>query len=97
METWTLADTGEFTLEGSIKLELPGKVLVARDDLLAVELTDRSVRLFDATNPAALQPLGGALSPGCVFFELDQAQGARERGLWIPLGMYGVSVIRLAP
>ncbi len=97
LETWTLADTGEFTLEGSIKLELPGKVLVARDDLLAVELTDRSVRLFDATNPAALQPLGGALSPGCVFFELDQAQGARERGLWIPLGMYGVSVIRLAP
>lgn len=97
LETWRLSDAGKFQRSGSVTLDTSASTLAAFGDLLATQHTDNSVTLFDATNAAALRRVGGGQPGGCVWFDLTRADGALNRGLWLPLGAYGVTRIPLAP
>jgi len=90
LETWALANTGIFQRLGACKLGAPASVLLERDNLLAVQETDNSVDLFDATMPAALSLVGQDRPAGCLWFDLSQADGTLDDGLWVPLSIYGV-------
>ncbi len=89
LETWTLADTGKFTPLGAVPLAAVPNNLAAFGNLLAVQL-GATVDLFDATNPAMLQPAGTGAPEGCVWGDLTSADGSLDAGLWLPLGDYGV-------
>ncbi|HXT39578.1 MAG TPA: beta-propeller domain-containing protein [Candidatus Angelobacter sp.] len=96
LEAWTLPDSGKFTLLG--KAELSGAVqnFVSFGDLLAAQIGNE-VGLFDVANPASPAPLVTGGPPGCVWFDLSKADGAPGRGLWLPLGVYGVSMVLVPP
>ena len=55
------------------------------------------VELFDRSEPGALRLIGEGRPSGCAWFDLNQADGAAGRGLWLPLGIYGVGKIDVAP
>ena len=95
LESWTLPDTGKFTKLAGVALEQPAHYLAAFDDLIAVQ-SYNDFQLFDAGNPAALTLIGDGGPPGCVGFSLYQADGLATRGLWLPLGPFGVYKIGLS-
>jgi hypothetical protein len=97
LETWTLSGSGTFALNGSVELSQPASTLSERAGLLATQETDSSVDLFDDSAPGALSRVGHAGPSGCLWFNLDQADGSLGQGLWIPLGVYGVKEISLGP
>lgn len=97
LETWRLSDAGKLQRSGSVALDASASTLAAFGALLAVQHTDNSVTLFDASNGAALRRIGGDGPGGCLWFDLNHADGALGRGLWLPLGAYGVATIPVAP
>ena len=97
LEAWFLSDSGAFTLNSTIELGQPAYVLADRAGLLAVQETDNSLDLFDDADPAALSRVAHDSPTGCLWFDLNQADGARNIGLWLPLGVYGVEEISLGP
>jgi hypothetical protein len=97
LETWNLSAAGKFQRAGSVTLNSSASSLAAFDALLAVQQNDNSVTLFDASNGAALRRVGGGQPGGCFWFDLTRADGELGRGLWLPLGTYGVAKIPAAP
>ena len=97
LETWTLADAGRFTQLGSATLAMPASTLAGFNGLLAAQETDNNVVLFDHADPTALRVVGQGKPSGCVWFDLSHADGALGRGLWIPLGAFGVATIPASP
>ena len=95
LDTWTLPDSGKFTLLGSAALQAPASALLERGGLLAVQATDLSIQMFDPSVPAPLLPLGQGSPDPCLYFDLDQADATLDGGLWLPLGMYGVGRVPL--
>jgi hypothetical protein len=93
LETWSLPDSGIFTSYGSLKLAMPASTLVERGGLLTAQETDSSVDLFDDSSTGPLRQVGRGQPSGCLWFDLNQGDGALGRGLWIPLGAYGVGQI----
>ena len=61
--------------------------------VLAAQVSGKVV-LFDKSDPAALKQIG-ASDPNSSFFgmNLGGADGDVTRGLWVPLGEYGVQAI----
>jgi len=97
LEAWYLSDSGAFSLNSTIELSQPAYVLVDRAGLLAAQESDNSLELFDDSNPGALSSIAHVSPTGCLWFDLTQADGARNLGLWIPLGAYGVQEVDLGP
>jgi hypothetical protein len=97
LETWSLSDSGSFTLNGSVNLSQPANVLFERNGLLMAQETDGSLALFDDSTPYKLLPVGTQQPSGCVWFDLTQADGAINTGVWLPLGAYGVKEVDLGP
>jgi len=97
LDTWYLAASGKFTQSGRVPLKMPASSLADFGALLAVQATDNSLLLFDASDGSALREVGQSHSTGCVWFDLTHADGALGRGLWVPLGAYGVAQVPAAP
>lgn len=97
VETWALSGAGRFTQLGRVSLPMPANMLANFPGLLAVQETDNLVALFDSGNPVALRQIGQSPAPGCLGFDLSHADGEAARGLWIPLGDYGVEMIPISP
>jgi hypothetical protein len=97
LETWNLQSSGSFALLGKVTLPMPASALITRGSLLAAQETDNSVALFDDSNPASLAPVGHRSASGCLWFDLNQADGALNRGLWLPLDVYGVQQVPAGP
>ena len=97
LDTWFLADTGKFTRSGTVRMSAQASVLAEFNGLLAVQQTDNGVTLFDATNGSTLRKVGEAKTGGCVWYDLTKADGALARGVWLPLGAYGVANVPAAP
>jgi hypothetical protein len=95
LETWRLADTGQFLQAGAVKLSAPAQYLAAFGNLLAVELS-QEINLYDAGNPEALLSLGSGKFSGCYWPNLSSGDGALTQGLWLPLADYGVLAIPIA-
>jgi len=93
LETWTLLDKGLFSKSGSVTLANPASAFLGLGSLLAAQETDNSIDLFDDSAPGALKLVGSGRPPGCLWFDLNQADGTVNRGLWIPLGAYGVGQV----
>jgi hypothetical protein len=57
---------------------------------LLVTQLNNDLQLFNANDPSRLTLIGGGDPAGCVGYNLENADGASARGLWLPLGLYGV-------
>jgi hypothetical protein len=97
LETWSLSDAGKFVLNGSLQLPQAASTLLERGGLLVCQETDNSLDLFDHSSPGALVLLRHDQPTGCLWYDLNNAFGDVDRGLWLPLGVYGVKSISLAP
>jgi hypothetical protein len=96
IDTWSLSDAGKLTQLGSIALDGAPYDLRAFGNLLAAQLGQK-IELFDKTNPASLQQIGGSDPSFGLYLILDHADGDVTRGLWAPLGDYGVEVVGVNP
>jgi len=76
---------------------MPAQSLVNFGALVAAQTWDNVVTLFDATNGAALRQVGQGRPSGCLWFDLTHADGELDRGLWVPLGVYGVGTVPARP
>jgi hypothetical protein len=97
LETWYLSSSGHFTKAAKVQLAMPATALAPFGGLLAVQQTDNTIELFDATDGAALRRVGSGQPSGCLGFDLSRADGALGRGLWIPAGAYGVGLVLAKP
>lgn len=97
LETWYLADTGKLTRSGRVALTSAAQTLANFDALLAVQQLDNTTVLFDASDGAALRRLGDGRPNGCYWFDLTRGDGDVSRGLWVPLGAYGVAHVSITP
>jgi hypothetical protein len=92
---WTLSDSGKFvSLAPAVTLSLPAQNFAIFGDLLAVQLNE-GIQLFDKSHPSSLISLGQEAFQSCLGYTLDTADGAVNRGLWLPLGDYGVMKVNL--
>jgi hypothetical protein len=96
LEILKIDDSGKFAQVSATTLDASANDFVAFGNLLAVQ-QDRQVILFDASNPSLLVKRGTGQSQGCLWYDLKNADGNLERGLWIPLNEYGVTLIPVNP
>jgi hypothetical protein len=96
LETWTLSNSGLFTQIGTLALGSVASSIGAFGNLLGLQLNS-SALLLDASNPAALTPIGKGQPQGCIGYDLSTADASQKAGLWIPLGDYGVSRVSVSP
>jgi hypothetical protein len=97
LESWFLSMSGRLMQSGRMRLASPANALADFDALLATQETDNTVVLFDASNGAALRQVGQAQPAGCLWFDLNHADGQLGNGLWVPLGVYGAAKIAAGP
>jgi hypothetical protein len=94
LETWTLSNDGKFTRLSQTELSGAAQNLANFGSLLAAQIGNQA-SLFNVSNPSAPTFLGAGGPPGCVWFDLSKADGGLGRGLWLPLGVYGVSIVAI--
>ena len=94
LEAWTLSGTGKFTQLSKTELSGAAQNLANFGNLFAAQINNQ-VSLLDVTSPGAPLFLVTGGPPGCVWFDLTKADGALDRGLWLPLGTYGVSEVEV--
>ncbi|MBI3417139.1 MAG: beta-propeller domain-containing protein [Verrucomicrobia bacterium] len=96
LEIVTLADTGKISpvTPAPLQLSFAAQNLYAFGDLLVVQVGN-GVQLFNKTTPAALTLIGAGGPQGCVYFNPENADGDVSRGLWLPLGDYGVAKVEV--
>jgi hypothetical protein len=97
LRTFYLSDAGKLTESGRVVLKTTITALAVFGDLLAGQQTDNSVRLFDASAGGAPRTVGEGRPSGCQWFDLAHSDGALGRGLWLPLGAYGVVKVAAEP
>jgi hypothetical protein len=88
LQVWTVPVSGKFELLENIPLDSNAQQITAINDLLVVQNND--VELYDRSNPGDLDLLGSGDANVCYGLLLDGADGTAERGLWLPVGWYGV-------
>jgi hypothetical protein len=96
LEIWALSDTGKFTKRGEVKLLAAAQEIDGFGDLLAVQ-SGQILDLWNAVGPAQPVKLGSGELPGCLGINLPAADGGVDRGLWLPLGVYGVWTLPVSP
>jgi hypothetical protein len=94
LEAWTLTNAGKFTRLSQTVLSSAPNQFINFGNLLAVQAND-ILQLFDVTDPAAPRSLISDRPDGCVWYNLNNADGALNRGLWLPLGVYGVTTVTI--
>jgi hypothetical protein len=90
VEAWNLSSGGNFGRRASAPVSAPIAALASFDGLLAGTDFGNGLFRFDVTDPAALRPLGASSLAGCLWFDLNRADGSLDLGLWVPLDDYGV-------
>ena len=96
LEAWKPSNDGKFTRLSQVELSGAAQNLANFGNLLAAQIGNQA-SLFNVSNPSAPAFLGTGGPPGCVWFNLGNADGALDRGLWLPLGVYGVSAVPIPP
>jgi hypothetical protein len=91
LERWQLSAEGMLQKLSTTGTKEPVYDLRFFGDLVGVS-TGAKILLFDATNRAVLKAVGES-GIACHGAELDNADGALGRGLWIPQNDYGVMKI----
>ena len=88
LQVWTVPNSGKFELIETVTLSSPAQQLEKINDILVVQSTD--IKLFDARDPSDLTLVGSGNASMCYGVLLDAADGALGRGVWLPVGWYGV-------
>jgi len=91
LEAGTLSVTGKFILVGKAALPGAAQNLAKFGSLLVAQIGNQVSLLNSATDSGTPAFLVTVVPPGCLWFDLSRADGALDRGLWLPLGLYGVS------
>jgi hypothetical protein len=94
LEGWTL-EGGKFARSFALPLAEPAQEMALLGDLLAVRSSQ--IVLFDAQTPFRLSEIGAGQPNACYGVQLSAADGSVERGLWVPMGWYGVVHIPARP
>ncbi len=89
IETWNFSVSGKFIRASSTKLAEAADSFALFGGLFVAQ-TESHLQLFDASNPLALKLLGSGSAENCLWPNLEHADGSVDRGLWSPLGDYGV-------
>ena len=89
LQSLALDETAQFALLDEIELELGIRYLADIGGRLVGQDNNRTLHLFDTTNPASLSVEATGGLDGCLWFNVDNAAGSVESGLWLPLGNYG--------
>ena len=97
LEAWSLSSQGQFTRQALAPVSQPISALAVFGELLAAQDENNTVTLFDTTSPSALRPCGHGGPPGCLWADLNHADGALNSGLWLSLDDYGVATVPLTP
>jgi len=95
LEAWSLSTQGHFTRQALAALSQPVSALAVFGKLLAAQDENNAVTLFDTTSPSALRSCGRGGPPGCLWADLNHADGALNTGLWLSLDDYGVAAVPL--
>ena len=93
LQTWTLSDAGKFTQQCKLQVLQPLWALGIFGNLLAAQTGGSGVSLFDASDASALRLVGAGGPSGCLWFNLNIADGALDTGLYVPLDDYGVAFV----
>jgi hypothetical protein len=93
LESWSLSEKGRFTRLAQVQTAQPLWALGLFGSLLAAQSGDAGVSLFNTSSPTALRPCGQGGPAGCLWFDLNSADGALSAGLWLPLDDYGVAFV----
>ncbi|PWU11691.1 MAG: hypothetical protein C5B50_22865 [Verrucomicrobia bacterium] len=93
LEAWTLTLQGHFARQATVKVSQPIYALGVFSGLLASEDVNNTVTLYDASSSSSLPQIGQGRSSGCLWLDLNNADGTLDSGLWIPLDDYGVSFV----
>lgn len=96
LETWVLSDAGRFVRTQVLSLPSPAEELAVLGNVLVARSSDRRVVLTGWDSPGTLAVLGDGGIPGCAWYLLAGGDGDRARGVWIPLGAYGVGAVPVA-
>lgn len=88
LEAWKLSDAGKFEVASKQEVKEPVQHFALFDDLLVAQ--SGALWLFDAGTPEQPRPLGTGEINSCYGLQLNAGDGDAERGLWLPMGWYGV-------
>jgi hypothetical protein len=94
VELWTLDPDGKFGRAGRLGLNQPAYALATFGRLLVAQAGDEAV-LVDWSAPSQPVEVGRGRPAPCLGFSLEQAAADPARGVWIPLGLYGVGTVRV--
>ena len=97
VEAWRLSAAGKLERAGMLKRPAPVNAFAAFGHLLAVQSGTGAYELIDMTDPAQMQLIGAGQPGVCWYDDLRHADGALARGIWLPLGDYGVGKLDLNP
>jgi hypothetical protein len=95
LESWQFTAQGKFAHRETLALSRPLYALAAIGNALAGRDADNTVRVFDIS--AGLSPLGSAKPPGCIWVDLNRADGSTSSGLCVPIDDYGVFQVPPGP
>jgi hypothetical protein len=94
LTAYRLADTGTFETVSQVALPFAVSELQIRRDLLLARV-NQEMWFYDLGQPGELVPVGAGSQSNCFGFNLTNADGSTESGLWVPGGDYGISHIPL--
>jgi hypothetical protein len=95
LQTWNLSGLGKFALSGATTLNQPASDLKEANGLVAAREIDGTLEIFDDASASNLSRIGYDQPTGCLWYDLSQATGSAQQGIWIPLGFYGIKEIPL--
>ncbi|MBI5384009.1 MAG: beta-propeller domain-containing protein [Verrucomicrobia bacterium] len=93
IEVWALSETtGRFVKLKFVEVSGSADALALWGNLLAARMGNQA----DLLDAPTLAPLTSGAAPACLGLDLTHAAGDVRRGLWLPLGDYGVQALRVA-
>jgi hypothetical protein len=94
VDRWRLSDAGMFEKLSTTPTKSPINAIRFIGDL-AIFNSNEETLLYDATNPADLKQIGSGPLNCYTANDLEAADGSLTRGLWQPIGDYGVRKISI--
>ncbi len=88
IQVWTLSNDGKFQQTSTETLSTPAVQIEKINNVIVAQT--HQIELYDARNPADLTFVGAGRAASCYGVLLDGADGEATRGVWLPVGWYGV-------
>jgi hypothetical protein len=96
LTTWELGTNGKFVQLDEVELAHESTFHLI-GNLGIVYQRANQPRLLDLSEPSALRILGFLNFEGAPSLNYEFADGAPDRGLWIPTGQYGLEAVTFSP